>query len=116
MKQLAKPPLAATHVHDAIDEGIAELVAKWHKLKLPKKMCKAFKIWKKYRPRPLRLDRLQKRQRGVGHLNQRIAEVREESMSVSKPQINPSGVLRFWVTEGGFENPSPHFTLIISPL
>ena len=79
MKQLAKPLLTATEVYDAIDESIAEMVVKWHKQKLPSKLFKAFKIWKKYRPRPLRHEQLRKRQLGVDHMNQRIAKMRKES-------------------------------------
>jgi hypothetical protein len=45
--QLKKSPLAIGEVHEAIDEGIAEIVVKWNKQKLPFKKHKAFKIWSK---------------------------------------------------------------------
>jgi|HubBroStandDraft_1064217.scaffolds.fasta_scaffold1812905_1 hypothetical protein len=47
MKQLANPPLTIEEAYEAIDEGIADMVIKWNKHKLPTKQQKAFKIWSK---------------------------------------------------------------------
>ena len=78
MKQLAKQPLTAEEVYEAIDEGIAEMVVKWEKHKLPLNEYKAFRTWKKYRPRSLRAERLRGKKLGVEHMTQRIAELQKE--------------------------------------
>jgi hypothetical protein len=79
MKQLRNPPLTADEIHEAIDEGIAELIMKWHKQKLPHKQRKAFKLWRKYRQKELRRERLRKKQLEIDHVSKRIAKMRKES-------------------------------------
>jgi hypothetical protein len=80
MKPLAKPRITDDEVLRAIDERIAEIVEKWQKQKLPEKKYKAFKIWKKYRPKKLRNERLDTRLDQVNHVNQRIAKMCQKSM------------------------------------
>ncbi len=75
---MAKPALNLEEVYEAIDEGIADIVLKWKKNKLPKKQMKAYSIWKKFRPISLRAKRLMKRRLGVEHMNKRIAKLRKE--------------------------------------
>lgn len=48
-RQLKRPLLSASQVHEAIDEGIKEMITKWKTQELPKKQCKAYYIWKKFR-------------------------------------------------------------------
>ena len=78
LKPLARPLLSVEEVNQAIDEGIAEIVSKWKKCKLPSKEQKALKLWKKYRPRLMRTERLKKRKLGIEHLNLRISKLCKE--------------------------------------
>jgi hypothetical protein len=47
-RPLKRPHLSLEQVEQAIDEGIAELVATWHDKKKPQKAFKAYGIWKKF--------------------------------------------------------------------
>jgi hypothetical protein len=78
LKSLARPLLTVEEVYQAIDEGIAEIVSRWNQHKLPSKQHKALKLWRKYRPRLMRTERLKKRKLGIEHLNERISKLCKE--------------------------------------
>jgi hypothetical protein len=76
---LSKQPLTIAEVYEAIDAGIADIAEKWKKNKLPHKQRKAFKLWKKYRPKALRRELLARRQMEIEHVSNRISALRKES-------------------------------------
>ncbi|PSS22500.1 hypothetical protein M430DRAFT_84790, partial [Amorphotheca resinae ATCC 22711] len=80
LKPLKKPHLSIEEVNKAIDEGIAELVVKWKKEKLPKNQAKALRLWTKFRKnREARRERIRVIQKRLYHItDDRIPKLRKE--------------------------------------
>ena len=91
LKALKRPPLSPEEVDQAIDEGIAEMVKRWHDVKLPKKQRKGSQLWKDTRPRSIRQANLERLRKHVEKMQARIHKMRTEIMRddtwTSKRQI-----------------------------
>lgn len=83
LKPLKKPLLALEDINQAIDDGIAELVTKWQKEKLPKMQQKAFRLWKKFhKNREARRDHIKSVQKHLDRINDdRVPKLRKEILS-----------------------------------
>ncbi|KIN05923.1 hypothetical protein OIDMADRAFT_154533, partial [Oidiodendron maius Zn] len=91
-RPLDKPAIPAEDVDQAIDEGIAEIVAKWQSVKLPKLLKNAYRIWKKFDTshdsRRIHIEGIQKLLDRIN--DDRIPKLRKEIASVlwsSKRQV-----------------------------
>ena len=80
LKTVKKKLITIEDINKAIDEGIAEMIVKWNKQKLPKKEHKAFRLWNKCHKKPaFRVEKLKSIQSRLGHLNNdRIPKLRKE--------------------------------------
>ena len=91
-RPLDKPAIPAEDVDQAIDEGIAEMVAKWQSVKLPKLQKNAYRIWKKFHTsRDSRRIHIEGIQKLLDRINDdRIPKLRKEIAGVlwsSKRQV-----------------------------
>ncbi|KAM3078460.1 hypothetical protein ACMFMG_006340 [Clarireedia jacksonii] len=70
--------LTPEEIGSAIDDGIADIVAKWQEKKLPKRRQKAFRLWMTSRRKGTRRAQIQKAKSELKHLVQkRLPELRE---------------------------------------
>jgi hypothetical protein len=73
-----KPCISREEINEAVDEGIAVLVAKWNEKSRPKCEKKAFRLWKKSRLQSTTREQILGAQKDLDHILARIAKMRME--------------------------------------
>jgi hypothetical protein len=90
LQSTRKPHLNREEIDEAIDEGIADLVTKWHKRTLPKRQKTAYRVWRKSRLQGTRREQILAVQKNLNHILERIAKMRKEILDdvwTSKQQV-----------------------------
>ncbi|RDW78446.1 hypothetical protein BP5796_06298 [Coleophoma crateriformis] len=72
---LRRQHITAAEVSQAIDEGIAELKAKWKAIKLPRLQRKAWRIWVRSRRENNKRQRIKAFEARINHINDRISKM-----------------------------------------
>ncbi|KAE9379004.1 hypothetical protein N431DRAFT_460313 [Stipitochalara longipes BDJ] len=89
-KKTKKVLISREEINDAIDEGIAELVAKWNLKTRPKREKKAFRLWKNSRIQCTKREQILAAHKDLDHMLARIAKMRNKilnDMWTSKQQV-----------------------------
>lgn len=76
-----KANITSEEVDQAIDDGIAELVQKWKEKILPKRLRKAYNLWRKSRVRGSKREEIIAAQTDLKHILQRVVKMRKEIMN-----------------------------------
>lgn len=88
---LKRAPLTSDEVDAAIDEGIAQIIVKWNKTKLPKVQRQAWSLWKKSRRDGDKRKHIRDARQHIDRINlERLPQMREkihEEIWTSKKQI-----------------------------
>jgi hypothetical protein len=78
LKPTTRQHLGPDDINDAIDEGIAELVAKWKMKILPKRQRREWSLWTQSRKRDTKRIQIIAAQKDLDNILQRIAKLRKE--------------------------------------
>jgi hypothetical protein len=78
LKRLKKEHISREEINNAIDEEIAEIVAKWNEKTRPKRENKAFRLWKMSRFLRTTHDQINRAQKDLDHILARLAKMRME--------------------------------------
>jgi hypothetical protein len=81
--------LTPEEVNSAIDDGIADLVAKWQQSKLPKRRQKAFRLWRTSRRNGTKRAQIQKAKSELKHLvEERLPQLREHILDCQWSEVD----------------------------